>query len=57
MDAYITVGDEDVAAYFETYFGSIDYAEYGEQYGISFLMLVVLNQAVMDYLTDDAILE
>jgi trigger factor len=56
-DAGISVSDEDVAAYFETYLGSDDYSEYEEYYGMPYLKLVVLNQAVMDYLEDKAVLE
>jgi trigger factor len=56
-DAGISVGDEDVTAYFEAYLGSDDYSDYEEYYGMPYLKLVTLNQAVMDYLKDKAVLE
>lgn len=56
-DAGISVSDQDVAAYFETYFGSDDYSEYEEYYGMPYLKLVTLNQMVMDYLEDNAVLK
>jgi trigger factor len=56
-DAGIFVSDEDVAAYFETYLGSDDYSDYEEYYGMPYLKLIALNQAVMDYLEDKAVLE
>lgn len=56
-DIGISVSDEDVAAYFETYMGSDDYSEYEEYYGMPYLKLITLNQTVMDYLGDKAILE
>jgi trigger factor len=56
-DTGISVSNEDVAAYFETHLGSDDYSEYEEYYGMPYLKLVVLNQAVMDYLEDKAVLE
>jgi trigger factor len=56
-DAGISVSDEDVAAYFETYLGSDDYSEYKEYYGMPYLKLFVLHHAVMDYLEEKAVLE
>jgi trigger factor len=56
-DAGISVSDEDVAAYFETNLGSGDYSDYEEYYGMPYLKMVVLNQTVMDYLEDNAVME
>jgi trigger factor len=56
-DADISVSDEDVAAYFKNYVGLDDYSKYEENYGMPYLKLVTLHQAVMDYLEDNAVLE
>lgn len=56
-DAGISVTDDDVAAYFKEYMGTEDYSTYKETYGMPFLKLTVLNQAVLDYLADNAALE
>lgn len=55
-DAGITVGDEDVAAYFVEQYGVDDYAEYEEQFGLPYLKQNVLSRMVMDYLIDHATL-
>jgi trigger factor len=56
-DAGISVSDEDVATYFKDYAGLDDYSEYEENFGMPYLKFVALNQAVMDYLEDSAVLE
>jgi len=56
-DANITVSDDDVSAYFVKYMGVADYSDYKEAYGMPYLKLVVLNQKVLDYLKDIAIME
>lgn len=55
-DAGISVSDEDVAAYFKDHTGSDDYSAYEEQYGMPYLKLITLQQVVMDYLEDNAVL-
>lgn len=56
-DAGITVTDDDVAAYFAEYMGVEDYSEYKESYGMPYLKLTVLHQAVMDHIINSAIME
>jgi len=55
-DAGISVSDEDVAAYFKDYTGLDDYSTYEEEYGMPYLKLITLQQAVVDYLEDNAVL-
>ncbi|MDD5095274.1 MAG: FKBP-type peptidyl-prolyl cis-trans isomerase [Dehalococcoidia bacterium] len=56
-DASISVSDEDVAAYVKKYAGADDYSGYEENYGMPYLKLITLSQAVTDYLVDNAVLE
>lgn len=56
-DVGISVSDEDVATYFKDYIGLDDYSEYEGNYGMPYLKLSTLNQAVMDYLYGSAVLE
>jgi trigger factor len=56
-DAGISVSDEDVAAYFKDYTGLDDYSEYEESYGMPYLKLITLQQVVVDYLEDNAVLQ
>ncbi|MCG9478691.1 MAG: trigger factor [Actinomycetia bacterium] len=56
-DAGISVTDEDLNSYFTDHIGAEDYAEYEENFGIPYLKLIVLNQKVLDYLGDKAVLE
>lgn len=55
-DAGITVTDEDVAAYFQEYTGSEDYSQYLETYGMPYIKVMVLRQAVLDYLCENAVM-
>jgi trigger factor len=55
-DAGISVSDEDVAAYFKDYAGLDDYSTYEEEYGMPYLKLITLQQAVVGYLEDNAVL-
>jgi trigger factor len=55
-DAGISVSDEDVAAYFKNYAGLDDYSDYEENYGMPYLKLITLQQVVMDYLENNAVL-
>lgn len=55
-DANITVSDNDVVEYFKYYQGTDDYSMYKEIYGMPYIKQVVLNQAVMDYLLENAVL-
>ena len=56
-EAGISVTDDDVAAYFLEYSGSDDYSEYAASYGMPYLKMMILNQAVLDHLVDSAVLE
>lgn len=56
-DAGISVTDDDVVAYFKKYVGTDDYSGYEETYGLPYLKLSVLHQAVMDYIVEKAVLE
>lgn len=56
-DAKITVSDNDVLEYFKENVGTDDYSAYEEYLGIPYLKMITLNQAVMDYMQDNAVLE
>lgn len=56
-DAGISVSDGDLPGYFQEHTGSEDFSEYEQLYGIPHLKLVALHQAVMDHITESAILE
>jgi len=55
-DTGIKVTDENVAAYFSEKMGIDDYSEYETEYGMPYLKMMVLQQHVMDYLTENAVL-
>ena len=55
-DIGISVSDEDVATYIKDSAGLDDYLQYEEEYGMPYLKLVTLNQLVIDYLVDNAVL-
>jgi trigger factor len=56
-DIGISVSDEDVATYIKDSAGLDDYSQYEEEYGMPYLKFVTLNQLVIDYLVDKAVLE
>ncbi|NMB95644.1 MAG: hypothetical protein GYA02_03400 [Clostridiaceae bacterium] len=56
-DASITINNDDVAAYFAEYMKVEDYSDYEETYGMPYLKLIVLNQKVLDYVKDKAVME
>ena len=56
-DAGIKVTDEDVTSYFSEYLKVDDFSQYEEFYGMPYLKLMVINQKVMDYIKDNAVLE
>lgn len=56
-DAGIKVTDEDVAAYFKDVVGTDDYSMYKESYGMGYLKLNTLQQNVLDYVVEKAVLE
>lgn len=56
-DAGITVTDEDVAAYFEKHMQGEDYTEYIESHGLPYLRYITLQQKVVDFLVNSAVLE
>lgn len=56
-DAGINVTDDDVAAYFSENMGSEDYSTYQETYGLPYLKMIVLQDAVTKYITDNAVME
>ena len=53
----ITVTDNDVAQYFKKYTGTEDYSLYKESLGMPYLKMNVLNQAVIDYIQSNSVLE
>lgn len=53
-EADITVTEEDLKAYFLEFNGSEDYSEMEEMYGIEYLKYTILQEAVIEYLTDNA---
>jgi trigger factor len=56
-DAKINVGTDDVGAYFKEKMGQDDYSEYESKYGMPYLKLMVLNNAVLQMLKDHAVME
>ena len=56
-DAGISVSDDDIAAYFIQYKGIEDYSVYEDYFGMPYLKMIVLQQAVLDYVTDNAVME
>ena len=55
-DSKITVLDSDMTSFFTTFTGKADYSTYEESYGLPYLKFLVLNQKVIDYLTEGAVL-
>jgi len=55
-DAGLSVSDEYLASYFEQYTGNADYTEYQDIYGIEYLKNSVLQDVVLDYLSENATL-
>jgi trigger factor len=56
-DAGIGVTDDDVAAFFKEDVGIEDYSEQEEHFGMPYLKLVILHQAVFEHLVDNAVIE
>lgn len=56
-DAGIEISEDDVLAYFEAAMGATDLTDLEEQYGMPYLKLCALVQAVQDLLTDGAVVE
>ncbi len=54
-DAGITISDDDVADYFETYLGVTDYEDYVTNYGIGYIKMSVLYTYVQVYIMDNVI--
>lgn len=52
----ITVADDDVAKFFIKYLGTEDYSQYKASLGMPYLKMIVLNQAVIDHLKNNAVL-
>ena len=55
-DADIHVSEEDVADYFKTVMYTEDYSAFEESYGTAYLRRVALNNRVMEYLVDSAVM-
>lgn len=53
----IKISDDDVGQYFLKYSGSDDYSMYKDFYGMPYLKMNVLNEAVFDYLIEKAVFE
>ncbi|MCL2461785.1 MAG: FKBP-type peptidyl-prolyl cis-trans isomerase [Defluviitaleaceae bacterium] len=56
-DAGITVSTTDVSDYFAQHYGSSDYSSYQSQYGLPYIMQVVLHQKVLDFVASNAVLQ
>ena len=55
-DYGFTASEEDVADFFIENIGDSDYSIYEEQYGLPYLKQVALNQKVMDFIRENAVL-
>ena len=55
-DAGISVNDEEVAAFFAEYMGTSDYSSYEEEYGLPYLKQLVLQQKVVNFIIENAVL-
>ena len=55
-DANISVNNEDLLAFFTEYMGTSDYSDYEEQYGMPYLKQVTLQQKVLDFIVENAVL-
>jgi len=56
-DMNFSVSEKDLADYFLKYVGSSDYSQYVDQYGLSYINHVVLNEKILDYIIANAVLE
>ncbi len=56
-DAGLTVSDEDITNYFNTYMDGGDSSQYVENYGAPYIKQIVLRQMVSDYISDHAVLK
>lgn len=56
-DAGIAITDADLTNYFAKYYGSGDYTDYAEYFGLPYLKQNVLRLIVIDYISDRAVLE
>lgn len=56
-DSGMSVGLDELAAYFTETTGSADYSKYQESYGLPYLKLIALCQRVMDSMVESAVLE
>ena len=52
----IVVSTEDVANFFTEFMGTSDYSSYEEEYGMPYLKQAVLQQMVIDYMVEHAVL-
>jgi trigger factor len=56
-DSGMSVGLDELAAYFTETTGSADYSKYQESYGLPYLKLIALCQRVIDSMVENAVLE
>jgi trigger factor len=56
-DANITVTETSLKNYFQENFGSEDYSDFEDYYGLPYLKMTVLHQLVFEYLNDNLIYE
>jgi trigger factor len=56
-DMKISLTETDLADYFIKYFGSGDYSSFVEQYGLPYIKHVIMNQNILDYIVENAILQ
>ncbi|HHU08338.1 MAG TPA: hypothetical protein GXZ59_08360 [Clostridiaceae bacterium] len=54
--AGISVEEDDVVAYFEEYLGTSDYSAYEEELGLPYLKQLTLQQKVVDFIIENAVL-
>ena len=56
-DAGLTVGEAELTTFFTVNMGSGDYASYEAEYGLPYLKQVVLQQLVIDFIIENAVLQ
>ena len=56
-DSNISVSEDDLAAYFKENFGTEDFSQYEELFGMPYLKFTVLQETIFDNLVDNAVFE
>ena len=55
-DAGLAVNDNDIILFFNKYFGTDDYSQYEQEYGLPYIKQLVLGEKVFDLIAENAIL-